>query len=169
MDEFQEVARFDGFLFNTFKKPLDENPSVRYFFSGSSLQLPSSMLLREDAPSYMMVGCHFMEPLWEEDVTQFVVSRLGTAGVSCERHAAQTVFAKCGGIPFYVQKLGLLLAQGASGEGWQNASMGYAQRGTHEAVVLSSDSSTPGRDDGLGPDVRAPGAGSGAELPDAGD
>jgi len=113
MDEFQEVASFDGQLFNLLKKELDENPNVRYLFSGSSVRLLSSIFLREDAPLYLMVSRHFMQPLDEESVVEFVAQRLAVAGLSASPAAAQAVFEHSGGIPFYIQKLGLLLVHGA--------------------------------------------------------
>lgn len=113
MDEFQEVAAFDGQLFNLLKKELDENPNVRYLFSGSSVRLLSSIFLREDAPLYLMVARHFMQPLDEKSVVEFVTQRLDVAGLSASPAAAAAVFEHTGGIPFYIQKLGLLLVHGA--------------------------------------------------------
>jgi len=114
LDEFQEVAVFNGFLFNLFKKELDEVSSVRYFFSGSSMQMLSSIFLKEDAPLYLMVARHYMEPLKGDDVVDFVQQRFAVANLSITKQAAQLFHTLTGGIPYYIQKLGVLAAQSAA-------------------------------------------------------
>jgi AAA+ ATPase superfamily predicted ATPase len=113
MDEFQEVATFDGALFNLLKKELDENTDTRYVFSGSSVRMLTSIFLSEEAPLYLMVGRHRMEPLEEADVSTFVSHRLAVAGLQVASDAAIKFHTLTGGIPFYVQKLGLLATQEA--------------------------------------------------------
>ena len=113
LDEFQEVAGFNGFLFNLFKKELDEVPNVRYFFSGSSMRMLSSIFLREDAPLYLMVSRHYMEPLRENTVADFVRQRLAIAGLAITNPAVRLLHALTGGIPYYIQKLGVLVVQSA--------------------------------------------------------
>jgi AAA+ ATPase superfamily predicted ATPase len=119
LDEFQEVAAFNEYLFNVLKKELDLPSQVRYFFSGSSMSLPSEIFLQEKAPLYLMVGKHYMEPLAQEDVVAFVRERLQSVGITIEEDAAEWIYERSGGIPFYIQKLGLIafhqaLLQGAS-------------------------------------------------------
>jgi len=111
MDEFQEVASFNGALFNLLKKEMDENPRTRYIFSGSSVRMLSSIFLSEDAPLYLMVARHRMEPLGEDDVVAFVARRLAVAGLHISKPAGPLLHELTGGIPFYVQKLGLLVVQ----------------------------------------------------------
>jgi len=111
MDEFQEVASFNGMLFNLLKKELDANVQIRYVFSGSSVRMLSSIFLREDAPLYLMVARHRMGALSQDDVVGFVARRLAVAGLHVSKPAGLFLHELTGGIPFYVQKLGLLVVQ----------------------------------------------------------
>jgi len=112
LDEFQETANLNGYLFQLLKQEIDQTPDVRYIFSGSSVRMLTSIFLKEDAPLYLMVARHMMGPLGETDVVAFVRERLGVAGLSISEDAARVLHRLSGGIPFYVQKLGLLVAQG---------------------------------------------------------
>lgn len=114
LDEFQETASLNGYLFQLLKQEIDRTPDVRYIFSGSSVRMLTSIFLKEDAPLYLMVARHTMEPLGEVDVVAFVRERLGTAGLSISEDVARLLHRRSGGIPFYVQKLGLLVAQEAA-------------------------------------------------------
>ena len=129
MDEFQEVASFDGALFNMLKKEMDENPHVRYVFSGSSVRMLSSIFLREEAPLYLMVGRHRMEPLSESNVSEFVACRLAVAGLHLATEAGKLFHALTGGIPFYVQKLGLMVTQDANLQDLSCVDQPMVQRG----------------------------------------
>ena len=113
MDEFQEISSFNGVLFNLLKKELDENPDTRYVFSGSSVRMLSSIFLSEEAPLYLMVGRHRMEPLDQDEVAGLVAQRIAVAGLHVSKKAARLFHIMNGGIPFYVQKLGLLTVQEA--------------------------------------------------------
>lgn len=128
MDEFQEVASFDGVLSNLLKKELDENTRTRYVFSGSSVRMLSSIFLSEEAPLYLMVGRHRMEPLNESDVSQFVARRLAVAGLHLSTDAGKLFHTLTGGIPFYVQKLGLMATQDANLQDLTNVDQPMVQR-----------------------------------------
>lgn len=113
LDEFQEVARFDGFVFSALKKELDAPGNVRFFFSGSSLGLLREVFLREDSPLFLMVARYELGPLSREEAVPFVVERLSRAGYAAEEAVAVRVYELSAGIPFYLQKLGLTLVQRA--------------------------------------------------------
>ena len=113
MDEFQEVASFNGSLFKLLKKELDENVNTRYLFSGSSIRMLASIFLSEDAPLYLMASRHQIQSLEEATVSRFVTQRLAVAGLHTSPEAASLFHSLTGGIPFYVQKLGFLAAQHA--------------------------------------------------------
>ena len=117
LDEFQEAAKFNGYLFNLFKKELDEAPTIRYFFSGSSMKMLSDIFLREDAPLYLMVSRHYMKALQEDDIVSFVQERLAIVDLSIMQHTAKIFHKLTGGIPYYIQKLGIIVAQSAISEG----------------------------------------------------
>jgi len=113
MDEFQEVASFNGNLFRLLKKEMDENTSAKYLFSGSSIRMLSSIFLSEDAPLYLMASRHRLEALGEDTVSGFITQRLAVGGVRVTSDAAILVHELTGGIPFYIQKLGFLSLQEA--------------------------------------------------------
>ena len=117
LDEFQEAAEFNGYLFNLFKKELDESPTIRYFFSGSSIKMLSDIFLREDAPLYLMVSRHYMKALQENDIVSFVQERLAIVDLSITQHTAEIFHKLTGGIPYYIQKLGVIVAQSTMSEG----------------------------------------------------
>jgi AAA+ ATPase superfamily predicted ATPase len=112
-DEFQEAEKFNGFLFNLFKHSMDSQERTKYFFSGSFLGLLEKVFLREDAPLYLMAARHSMKPLEETTVVRFVQSRFRTMRISLSVDVAKLFHKYTGGIPFYVQKLGLLCFQQA--------------------------------------------------------
>ncbi len=111
LDEFQEIATFNGTLFKLLKKELDENTNTKYLFSGSSIRMLSSIFLREDAPLYLMASRYRMQSLDETAVASFIKRRLAVAGFHTTPEAASLIHSLTGGIPFYVQKLGFLTAQ----------------------------------------------------------
>lgn len=113
LDEFQEIATFDDYIFNLLKKELDLPSRVRYFFSGSSMSMLAEIFLREDSPLYLMVAKHHMEPLGMEEVIDFVRERFKVVDISIDEEAAELFHGLTGGIPFYIQKLGLIAFQGA--------------------------------------------------------
>jgi AAA+ ATPase superfamily predicted ATPase len=113
LDEFQEIAAFDDYIFNLLKKELDLPSRVRYFFSGSSMSMLAEIFLREDSPLYLMVAKHYMKPLGMEVVVDFVKERFKVVDISIDRGAAALFHGLTGGIPFYIQKLGLIIFQDA--------------------------------------------------------
>jgi len=113
LDEFQEIAAFNDYIFNLLKKELDLPSRVGYFFSGSSMSMLSDIFLKEDSPLYLMVARHYMEPLGLEEVVDFVQGRLEVVGISIDRETAELFPRLTGGIPFYIQKLGLITFQDA--------------------------------------------------------
>jgi AAA+ ATPase superfamily predicted ATPase len=111
LDEFQEVAAFDRHVFDALKKELDQPGDVRFVFSGSSLGLLREVFLREDSPLFLMVSRYELGPLSPNEAVPFVQKRLALAGYAVEKGAAERIYELTGGIPFYLQKLGLLLVQ----------------------------------------------------------
>lgn len=112
-DEFQKTDTFNGSIYEFFKSSMDSQGEVRYFFSGSSLSLLEKVFLKEDSPLYLMAAKHFMMPLTEEVVSRYVRERFGVYEIVAREEAAKEIFLLTGGIPFYVQKLGLLCFQDA--------------------------------------------------------
>lgn len=113
LDEFQEVARFNHQVFAVLKKTLDEPGNVRFFFSGSSAGLAREVFLRRDSPLFLMVSRYELGPLSPTEAVPFVAERLKRAGYEPDPGVAERVYELSGGIPFYLQKLGLTLVQRA--------------------------------------------------------
>jgi len=113
LDEFQEVAEFDGRIFSILKAEMDRPSRVRYFFSGSSLGLIRRIFLEEDSPLYLMVSRHRLGPLSREEALRFLRERFSAGGMRVESETLELVYELTGGIPFYLQKLGLVLFRGA--------------------------------------------------------
>ena len=111
LDEFQEVAEFNGFVFAALKKEMDQSQEVRYFFSGSSLGLIREIFLREDSPLYLMVTKYRLGPLPRKEALNFLQERFQVGGLDVERKGLDRMYDLTGGIPFYLQKLGLILFQ----------------------------------------------------------
>lgn len=111
LDEFQALAVLGEPVFEQFKASMDSQRRVAYLFSGSSLTLLKDVFAREGrSPLYQMVGRVFLEELEPDRVAGFVGRRFKTVHKVDVAPAAMSRFLECvGGIPYYVQKLGLSL------------------------------------------------------------
>ncbi len=111
LDEFQSLAVLGDGIFSGFKASMDAQRRVVYLFSGSSLTLLKDVFAREGrSPLYQMVGRLFLEELAERRVARFVKRRLKTVHkVEIIPEAMSRFLEHVGGIPYYVQKLGLSL------------------------------------------------------------
>ncbi|MEA1984605.1 MAG: ATP-binding protein, partial [Euryarchaeota archaeon] len=76
-DEFQELRKFNGGIFNVLKSRMDSQPNVRYIFSGSSISLLHDVFLKPDSPLYLMASKMQLEPIKEEYVGKYIRQRLG--------------------------------------------------------------------------------------------
>ncbi len=111
LDEFQEVAGFDGYLFSVLKKEMDQSGDVRYFFTGSSLGSIKEIFLRENAPLYLMVTRYRLGPLPRDEAMKFLKERFSSGRLDVDMEAIEHLYSLTDGIPFYLQKLGLILFQ----------------------------------------------------------
>jgi len=111
LDELQALTALGDGVFARFKSVMDTQRRVVYLFSGSSLALLSDVFAREGkSPLYQMVGRTFLGELERGLVSDFVKRRLQTVHRVAITEAALARFLdSVGGIPYYVQKLGLLL------------------------------------------------------------
>jgi AAA+ ATPase superfamily predicted ATPase len=111
LDELQALAALGDGIFSLFKASMDSQQRVVYLFSGSSLTLLSDVFAREgESPLYQMVGRIFLGELDPALVADFVRRRLKTVhDVDMTSGALSRFLELVGGIPYYVQKLGLLL------------------------------------------------------------
>lgn len=143
-DEFQKTCSFDDFLYELFKNSMDSQKRVKYYFSGSSLGLLEKVFLRSDSPLYLMTGKHYMEPLREEVVLKFVKSRFKCAKLKIEDNQAKLFYTYTGGIPFYVQKMGLLCFHQALVEKGKEIT-GYLVRRSYQDMLDEFDEEFEGR------------------------
>ncbi|MBN1859588.1 ATP-binding protein [Candidatus Bipolaricaulota bacterium] len=111
LDELQALTALGERIFPLFKNAMDTQRRVAYLFSGSSLTLLCDVFAQEGrSPLYQMVGRAFLEELDSTAVATFVKRRLRSAdGARIEPPALDRYIERVGGIPYYVQKLGLLL------------------------------------------------------------
>lgn len=108
-DEFQELSKLKGNIFNLLKCSMDSQPSVRYIFSGSSLSLLNKVFLEPDSPLYMMAAKVHLDPIKKEDVDNYIRSRLKLKDIRISDAALGKIYEYTGGFPFYFQKLGFML------------------------------------------------------------
>lgn len=112
-DEFQELRRFNGSIFNTVKSRMYMPPEVRYIFSGSSISFMQKVFLKPDSPLYLTAVKTELKPIKEDDLKKYIKSRLATKHIDISEHALENIQELTGGFPFYFQKLGALLYQDA--------------------------------------------------------
>jgi AAA+ ATPase superfamily predicted ATPase len=111
LDEFQELSKFNGNIFNMLKSHMDNQPNVRYIFSGSSVSLLHDVFLKPDSPLYLMAARIQLEPIKKKDVDDYIRSRLKTQNITISEHALDLIYEYTAGYPFYFQKIGFLLYQ----------------------------------------------------------
>jgi len=110
-DEFQELRRFNGYIFNMLKSQMDSQPAVRYIFSGSSVSLLHEVFLKPDSPLYLMAARIQLEPIDEEYVVAYIRDRLLTQNIRITDRALKRIYTCTAGFPFYFQKIGFILYQ----------------------------------------------------------
>ncbi len=111
LDEFQELSKFNGNIFNMLKSHMDSQPNVRYIFSGSSVSLLHDVFLKPDSPLYLMAARIQLEPIKKNDVDDYIRSRLKTQNITISEPALDLIYEYTAGYPFYFQKIGFLLYQ----------------------------------------------------------
>lgn len=111
LDEFQVLAALGELVFPLFKTKMDAQRCVTYLFSGSSLGLLTDVFGREGtSPLYQMVGRIFLDEIDPAIMAAYVRERLKVVhGATIADEALAALSKQVGGIPYYVQKLGLEL------------------------------------------------------------
>lgn len=112
-DEFQELRKFNGSIFNVLKSRMDSQPNVRYIFSGSSISLLHDVFLKPDSPLYLMAAKMQLKPIKEEYIGKYIRQRLGIQNIQISDQALDNICTVTGGFPFYFQKLGFMVYQDA--------------------------------------------------------
>ncbi|MEA1871491.1 MAG: ATP-binding protein [Candidatus Bipolaricaulota bacterium] len=111
LDEFQALAARLQDLVPLLKEKMDSQRRVTYLFSGSSLGLLHEVFGDEaNSPLYQMVGRQYLGEIETETVQKFLRDRLReTHDVTISSKALDVATDCVGGIPYYVQKLGIEL------------------------------------------------------------
>jgi len=112
-DEFQELRKFNGSIFNVLKSRMDSQPNVRYIFSGSSISLLHDVFLKPDSPLYLMAAKMQLKPIKEEYIEKYIRQRLGIQNIQISDQALNNICTVTGSFPFYFQKLGFMVYQDA--------------------------------------------------------
>jgi AAA+ ATPase superfamily predicted ATPase len=108
-DEFQELSKLKGNIFNLLKTHMDSQPDVRYIFSGSSLSLMQDVFLKPDSPVYLMAARFQLDSIKKEDVDRYIRSRLKLKDIRISDEALDRIYEYTDGFPFYFQKMGFML------------------------------------------------------------
>ncbi len=126
LDEFQALASLGEGFFSNVKASMDAQRRVVYLFSGSSLSVLREVFGREGkSPLYGMAGRVFLDELDEKRVARFVKRRLRTVhDVRISEDALAQFLERVGGIPYYVQKLGIALEQRLQLQGVESIGIG---------------------------------------------
>lgn len=135
LDEFQEVAEFNGHIFSALKAEMDRTTSVRFFFSGSSLGLIRQIFLKKGSPLYLMVTRYLLGPLPREEALEFLEERFSLGGIKTSPSALKHIYTLTNGIPFYLQKLGLILFRRAFLQGRSELSEGEVEAAFQEMLA----------------------------------
>jgi AAA+ ATPase superfamily predicted ATPase len=107
-DEFQAISKFNGLIFEIFKKKMDESSRVRFVFGGSSIGLLQKVFLAENAPLYQMTTRSFLSVIDEDLMKKYIKNRFRYGGFKITEDALDYFWVNTQGIPFYFQKLGLI-------------------------------------------------------------
>ena len=83
------------------------SPRVAYVFSGSAPTIMREMVYDSKSPFYKQLVEIYAGPLAEDSVRSFVKSRLATVGITIDEPSLEKIFLLSGGLPDYVQRLGL--------------------------------------------------------------
>ena len=107
IDEFQDVLKWGYEFLGMFRRLVQAQSHVAYVFSGSAPTIMRRMVYDAKSPFYKQLVVIHVEPLAEGSVRSFVKNRLATAKISIDDPSLEQIFLLSGGLPDYVQRLGL--------------------------------------------------------------
>ena len=107
IDEFQDVLRWGDEFLGLLRKIVQVQSRVAYVFSGSAPTIMREMVYDSKSPFYKQLVEIYAGPLAEDSVRSFVKSRLATVGITIDEPSLEKIFLLSGGLPDYVQRLGL--------------------------------------------------------------
>lgn len=107
IDEFQDVLKWGNEFLGMFRRLVQAQSHVAYVLSGSAPTIMQRMVYDSTSPFYKQLVKIHVGPLAEDSARSFVKNRLATAGISIDDPSLEQVFLFSGGLPDYVQRLGL--------------------------------------------------------------
>ncbi len=107
IDEFQDVLGWGYEFLGMFRRLVQAQSHVAYVFSGSAPTIMRQMVFDAESPFYKQLVMIHVKPLAEDSVRSFVKNRLATAKISIDDPSLEQIFLLSGGLPDYVQRLGL--------------------------------------------------------------
>ena len=107
-DEFQEIGRLssDLALERIFRSVIQRQTKVDYVFLGSKTHTLRRMFTDAARPFYESAAVLCMGKPPEDESVAFLVSRFGSAGVTCSEPTARAIMLAANNIPYYLQALG---------------------------------------------------------------
>lgn len=117
IDEFQEVLKWGDEFLGMLRRLVQAQSRVAYVFSGSAPTIMRKMVYDSKSPFYKQLVEIHVGPLAEDSVRSFVKDRLATAGILIDDSSLERVFLLSGGLPDYVQQLGLQMHLDCRAEG----------------------------------------------------
>ncbi len=107
IDEFQELLKWGDEFLGMFRRLMQSQSRVAYVFSGSAPTIMKQMIYDAKSPFYKQLIEVRVGPLTKVSVYSFVKKRLQTVKISIEAKSLEKIFLLSGGLPDYVQRLGL--------------------------------------------------------------
>ena len=105
LDEFQQIAEIDQHLAGFFKTVIDDLPGVSLVFSGSRRHMMERLFVGSGAALKNAAEPLSLEVIPEAVMTQFLVSRMRSAGRTLTAPGARLTYRLMRGIPHFVQLL----------------------------------------------------------------
>ncbi len=107
IDEFQDLLKWGEEFLRMFRRLVQSQRRVAYILSGSAPTIMRQMVYDAESAFYRQLIEVHVGPLAKKHVCSFVKRRLRTVEISIGEQALERIFLLSGGLPDYVQRLGL--------------------------------------------------------------
>lgn len=105
LDEFQSITEYKDKINPeaTFRSIMQQNPQVRFIYSGSNRHLMMSMFSDSNRPFYSSCSHLSIEAIHLDDYTKFIQKWMKKGGLSIEKQHIEKIYQWANGQTFYVQ------------------------------------------------------------------
>jgi AAA+ ATPase superfamily predicted ATPase len=105
LDEFQSITEYSDKINPEaiFRGIMQENPQIRFVYSGSNRHLMMSMFSDSNRPFYSSCAHMLIEPIYLEDYTPFIQKWMKKGGIKIEAEHIEQAYNWANGQTFYVQ------------------------------------------------------------------